>query len=307
MPKFKHILYYDIINPIRNSYFENELPKFGESYTAVYVGDDYPKGSSADAFSTCDCLVTGVFDTYGERLAGNPAIRYIFMLASDVSDFASIDLIARKIKLDNGAGYSTEAVAELSIAVLILLMRNLQMGSNTLHRLPNIGSEVQGGTLGVIGAGRIGTAVGLRAKALGMDVRYYSRSQSQDLDQIDARQVELDELVGASDAISVNLPLNDGTRGILDSRIQRLIRPNTAILCPSRPELFDLGGFISNAQEKGLKIWFDGIDDVVLSKSFQESKASIMISPSIAAGSINAQLRLIELARQGLEAQVLTH
>ncbi|HSK07859.1 MAG TPA: NAD(P)-dependent oxidoreductase, partial [Acidimicrobiia bacterium] len=102
------------------------------------------------------------------------------------------------------------------------------------------GVELRGRTLGLIGAGRIGTEVARRARAFGMDViahdPYLSAERAA---EIGVEMVGLDELLALSDVISLHVPLNDETRALLDDDLLGRVKKGAFILNVSRGGVID--------------------------------------------------------------------
>lgn len=126
---------------------------------------------------------------------------------------------SRGIVVRNTPEASSDSVAELTIGYMLSLARHIVQASDSMRagewRKKQIkGTEIQGKTLGLIGFGNIGQAVGRRAYALGMHVLYYRRTPT----LVDyAEQVPLDKLLRESDYISLHVPLCEGTANLIDS------------------------------------------------------------------------------------------
>jgi D-3-phosphoglycerate dehydrogenase len=114
---------------------------------------------------------------------------------------------------------SSDSVAELTIGYMFSLARHIVQASDSVRagewkKKQIKGTEIQGKTLGLIGFGNIGQAVGRRAYALGMRVLYYRRTPT----HVDyAEQVSLDELLRASDYVSLHVPFSEGTANLIDA------------------------------------------------------------------------------------------
>lgn len=101
--------------------------------------------------------------------------------------------------------------------------------------------SLQGATLGALGLGEIGREVATRAKAMGMDILYYQRSRMpSDIEaESGARYVPYEELLEASDFISVHLPLNASTEGMIDAASFARMKPGAIIANISRAQIID--------------------------------------------------------------------
>src|SRR5690606_36799557 len=140
----------------------------------------------------------------------------------------------------NGPGGNTIAAAELTMALMVSLVRNVTGAERSVRegrwdRASFRGSELRGKALGLIGAGRIGCEVALRAQAFGMSVLVYDpyllaeRAAEHGVDL-----VELDEVIGASSVIWMHVPRSDETRGPIDRSLWRAMKNRAFIINASR-------------------------------------------------------------------------
>ena len=164
------------------------------------------------------CLLTDPIDR--EVLDAAPNLKAISTYAVGYDNIDVEEATRRGIPIGHTPGVLTETTADLAWALLMAIARRIPEGDDIVRRGdfkgwgPKVlmGSDVHGKTLGIIGAGRIGQAVGRRAAGFNMDVQYYSRSRKPSFEKEDgARYVELDELIATSDYISLHVPLTDDT------------------------------------------------------------------------------------------------
>jgi phosphoglycerate dehydrogenase-like enzyme len=102
--------------------------------------------------------------------------------------------------------------------------------------------ELEGTTLGIIGMGKIGTAVAKRASSFGMNIIYVSRSQKPEAENdLSARKVKLNELLEQSDIISLHAPLNAETYHMIDQDAFRRMKPSTMLINTARGGEVDTG------------------------------------------------------------------
>ncbi|EET89431.1 D-isomer specific 2-hydroxyacid dehydrogenase NAD-binding [Clostridium carboxidivorans P7] len=159
--------------------------------------------------------------------------------------YNNIDIKAAKEKnilVCNLPGYSTEAVAQLVITFMLSLSSSLSNQQRMIEgknydnftkclQVPHF--EVQNKILGVIGAGAIGQQVMKIARALGMKVLVYSRT-NKDLGDSNIRFVKLEELLKESDFITLHCPLMPETRHLIDKSKLELMKPSAFIINTSR-------------------------------------------------------------------------
>jgi len=148
----------------------------------------------------------------------------------------------------------TTAVAEYTLGVLLMARRHLadaaaSTRSGDWEFTGFRGHDLEGETLGVIGMGRIGRRVATLGHAFGMRVLYWSRS-AREIEW--AQRVELDALLDAADVVSVNVALNDDTRGLLDARRLRRMRPGAWLVNTARGEVIDTDALCQLLHERRL-------------------------------------------------------
>lgn len=189
--------------------------------------------------------VTTVERVDGELLdAAGPQLRVVanYGVGYDNVDVAAAT--ARGVIVSNTPGVLTRATAELTMALLLALVRRLCEGDRLVRaRTPWIlgpvfmlGHGLAGRTLGIVGLGRIGQDVARLASAFGMRVVYASRSAASEAPY---RRVELDELLASADVVSLHCPLTPETRHLIDQRALSLMRPNAILVNTTRGPVVD--------------------------------------------------------------------
>jgi D-3-phosphoglycerate dehydrogenase len=280
MRKFKSLLYYDLTSTPFRYAIEKELAAYTDVLHTIFVNDDYPSEPSHREFEHIDALVTGVFDRFSDKLAHANALKYIGVIASDISDFIGIDLVKRGIILDTIAGYSTPAVAELTMYMMLSLLRfpkqrfetSLFIGQHSTIQ----GREALGKTIGIIGAGRIGTTVAQHAAAFGMTVVYYSRVPSIAMERIGARSITLHDLLGQSDVVSLHLTLNEQTQGIIGAEELALLKTDAIILNSARADLINLKALVHYREKNEISLWLDELSDATIRESLLKFDSTII-------------------------------
>ncbi len=140
---------------------------------------------------------------------------------------------------------TTLSVAELTFGMMLSLVREIARADASMKAGKWLKKEFEGGelygkTLGVIGFGRIGAAVGVRAAAFGMNVIGYDPLLPADvIRERGADAVDLDELYARADMISLHVPLTSETRGILGSAAFAKMKAGVRIVCAARGGVID--------------------------------------------------------------------
>ena len=205
------------------------------------------------------------------------------------------------IKVLNTPSASTQSVAELTIAYLMALARNIPLMTASMkggkwEKKSFVGSEVSGKTLGLIGSGRIGSAVADRAIALGMDVVAFDPYVTE-LPNITL--MKLNDLLVKADYISLHVPHTDETHNILDEAAFNKVKAGVRIINCGRGGTIDedaLYQAIEDGKVAGAAL--DVFANEPLSDSKLFSLDQVIGSPHIGAGTKEAKARVGEVAAQ---------
>jgi D-3-phosphoglycerate dehydrogenase len=160
----------------------------------------------------------------------------------------SIDLEAAKshdVTVVNAPTSTSLAVAELTLGLMLALAREIPradagMKNGDWLKKQLKGTELSGKTLGIIGMGRIGVEVAMRASIFGMHILGYDPLiPAEEVERRGARPVGLDDLYVRSDYISLHLPLNDETRSMLDKGAFARMKRGVRLVCAARGGIID--------------------------------------------------------------------
>jgi D-3-phosphoglycerate dehydrogenase len=182
------------------------------------------------------------------------ALKHIVFLgtgAASYMDFGALQ--ARGVTVHTIKGYGDIAVAEHTIALMLACCRDIarmDRGVRAGHWVPREGMQLHGKTLGIVALGGIGREVARIAAGIGMDVVAWNRTPRPDAG---VRLVELDDLLARSDMISLNLSLNDDTRGVLDAGRLARIKPGAILVNTARGALVDEMALAAALQSGGLR------------------------------------------------------
>jgi D-3-phosphoglycerate dehydrogenase len=173
------------------------------------------------------------------------SLKHIVFLGTGAASYMNVaEIEALGVKVHTIKGYGDTAVAEQTIALMLAACRDLARMDRNIRAgiwAPREGVQVFSKTLGIIGFGGIGAEVARIAKGMGMEVVAWNRTRRPDAG---VPMVELDALLQRSDIVSLNLVLNDDTRGFLDkSRIARM-KPGVIFINTARGALADEAALI---------------------------------------------------------------
>ncbi|MDR3634536.1 MAG: D-glycerate dehydrogenase [Isosphaeraceae bacterium] len=191
------------------------------------------------------CLLTDRIDAAvldaakGCRIFANMAVGY-----NNVDVAAATE---RGIMVTNTPGVLTEATADLTWTLILGIARRVVEGDHEMRtgRFPGwgplylLGGDVTGRTLGLVGPGRIATAVAERARGFRMAVLYAGRRPSPEIDALGGRMVPLDELLATSDFVSLHTPLTPETRHLIDARALSRMKPTAYLVNTARGPVVD--------------------------------------------------------------------
>jgi glyoxylate reductase len=165
--------------------------------------------------------------------------------------FDNIDIEActnRGIPVGNTPGVLTDGTADLTMAILLAAARRLfeahldarQGRWKTWSPTGWLGKDLNGATLGIVGLGKIGTAVAERAIGFGMQIIFTDPNPKEELARrLNAQQVDLEELLQLADFVSLHIPLTDQTRYLLNMDTFRLMKPTALLINTSRGPIVD--------------------------------------------------------------------
>lgn len=183
-----------------------------------------------------DAAITLLQDPITRRvLESNPNLRIVSNLAVG---YNNVDIDAARelgVTVTNTPGVLTEATADLTMALILAVMRRIVEGDEEIRTtgrcewepLKLLGSSMQGKTLGILGMGRIGTAVATRARAFGMEILGVRRGDP------------LDELLAKSDVVSLHVPLSRETHHLIDAAALATMKRGAYLINTSRGALVD--------------------------------------------------------------------
>jgi D-3-phosphoglycerate dehydrogenase len=269
-----------------------------ESIREVGTVDYRPKDLEA-ALPEADALVVRSATKVTKELLSHAARLRLVVRAGVGLDNVDVPACeARGIKVMNTPGASTEAVAELTIGLIICLLRNVgkahfQMKKGIWDKKSLTGKEIGGKTLGIVGYGRIGSSVGRKAAALGMRVIAYSPPPRRE-DGI-ARYVEsLDELFAQSDIVTLHTVLTPQTRCMINKSSIAKMKNGAYIINAARGGLIDEDALYDACRSRKIAGAALDVYEAEPYKGKLLELDNIIFTPHIGAGTVEAQARIGE-------------
>ena len=216
--------------------------------------DDIPmsRGEIAAAMMKADVLVPTISDIIDQKLLARAGDN-LRLIASYGAGFDHIDVQTarqRGILVSNTPGVLTDDTADMTLALMLGVMRRFQEGSSLIQEKswdgwsPSamLGTRLGGKRLGILGMGRIGSAVADRAKAFGMEIHYHNRKKLHPAleEPTNAQYWEsLEAMLQEIDVLSVNCPHTPNTFHMINSSRLSLMKKNAFIVNTSRGEVID--------------------------------------------------------------------
>ncbi|MCP1198781.1 D-glycerate dehydrogenase [Notoacmeibacter sp. MSK16QG-6] len=241
--------------------------RMGELFDLVPNPDDQslPQEALFEAVKTADVLVPTLTDRIDADLirAAGDQLR---MIANFGAGTEHIDVEAANragIIVTNTPGVLTEDTADMTMALIVAVPRRLVEGSQALLQMngewngwsPNwmLGRRIFGKKLGIVGMGRIGTAVARRAKAFGLSIHYHNRAPVADQTQAELNATywdDLDDMLARMDIVTIHTPLTPETRHMIDARRLALLKREAYFVNVSRGGIVDEAALIDAVEDR---------------------------------------------------------
>lgn len=231
--------------------------------------------------------------------------------------YDNIDLPAateRGIPVSNTPGVLTDATADLAWALLFAVARRIveadkftRAGKFTAWGpMMFLGGDITGKTLGIVGAGRICTAVALRSRGFGMKVLYHDLVENARLKrELAARRVALEELLGESDFISLHVNMTSETRHLIGERELSLMKPTAYIINTSRGAVIDEEALVKALQSGRIAgAGLDVYEDEPRMKPGLLELDNVVLLPHIGSASIGTRTKMAVMAAENLLAML---
>ena len=286
-------------------------------HEVIVAGQDgpLPREEFLAGLARADAAITLLTDQVdGEAMDAAGAIRGF---ANYAVGFDNMDVPAateRGIPLSNTPGVLTAATAEMAWALLFAVSRRV-VESDTIMRsgrwpgwgpMQFIGGDVGGRTLGIVGAGRIGTAMAMRSRGFEMPVLYTDENRNETLErELGARKVDLDTLLAESDFVSVHVPLMPATRHLFGTKAFQRMKRSAYLINTARGAVINEAELVTALREHviagaGLDVYefepqmVDGLTEL----------DNVVITPHTASATEDSRNGMAELAARNVLAML---
>lgn len=278
----------------------------------VTVYDDTAPEQLLERIQGADIIVTKEMPVSGDLIRSFPdSVR---LICEAGTGYNNLDLAAAEekgITVCNIPAYSTKRVARTAIMLILNLSSSMGAQLSMLARgnhdnftknLQVNHVEVNGKTLGILGAGSIGREVIKIARAMDMEILVYTRTPRADEDGI--RYVDLETMLKSSDYVSLHCPLTPDTRHIINERTLSLMKPTAYLINTSRGALVDETALI--AALKDGRLAGAGLDVQETEPPAEEnplySMENVILTPHMGWKGLETRKRLISLLAENIRA-----
>jgi glycerate dehydrogenase len=293
----------------------NELKKYGE--LTVYDRTTYdPKEETKiiERAKDAEIIFTNKTPLTSQILMKLPKLKFVCVLATG---YNVVDVQAAKelgIIVTNIPTYGTTAVAQMAFALLLEMCHHVGAHSDEVKKgawtnnpdwcfwnYPLI--ELADKTIGIIGYGKIGQAVGVIAQAFGMKVFAYDLNKNKQLENQNLKYVEMEELLKYSDIISLHCPLFESNRGVINKDSIAKMKDGVMILNNSRGQLIveqDLADALNSGKVSGAAVDVVSTEPIKMDNPLLKAKNCI-ITPHISWAPKESRQRLMDIAVNNLK------
>ncbi len=261
---------------------------------------------------------SGILSTATEKVDGevmDAAGESLKVVANMAVGYDNVDVEAaaeRGVLVTNTPGVLDETTADVAFMLLLAAARRLGEGERLLRAgrwewwgpKQLLGQDVWGKKLGIIGFGRIGQSVARRAKGFGMEILYHNRSRNPEAEkELDARYLELDELLETADLISIHTPLTDETRHLIGERELKKMKSSAVLVNTSRGPVVDEAALADALENR--RIFAAGLDVYEAEPDVHPKLLgleNVVLAPHIGSASVQTRDRMAVLAAENIVA-----
>lgn len=272
----------------------------------------------ADRISDADVVLTNKCRITKEVFERCPNIKYIGLFATGYNNIDIKEAKARGCVVSNVPGYSTNAVAQHTFALILnrysgvaaydQTVKNGDWCYSKLFSYFNIPFfELAGKTIGIVGYGAIGKAVKRIAEAFNMNILVHTRSYPKDDSGI--KVVSLEELLKESDIVSLHCPLTDETAGLINKDTLALMKPSAMLVNTSRGGAVverDLADALNSGKIAAAALDVLDREPMDVNCPLRNAK-NCCITPHIAWAPLETRIRLIDMVSDNLKNYLAGH
>ncbi|MBP5548743.1 MAG: hydroxyacid dehydrogenase [Bacteroidales bacterium] len=231
---------------------QSEFAANGHEFS-FYLNRDESETTLIERMKDCDIAVISNIKLTSNVLS---ACHNLKMLSVAFTGLDHIDLSyceEKGITVQNAAGYSTTAVSELAVGLMLDVMRKITVFDSSIRNGESrgnfLGRELRGKTVGIVGTGAIGTATIRLLNAFGCNIIAYSRTQRKEVSDMGASYCDLDTLMQNSDIVSLHVPMTAETHHLVGKHELSLMKPTAILINTARGNVVDIDALASALKE----------------------------------------------------------
>lgn len=241
---------------ISTSHFEElkqQLASTGHELV-YYMDRNEQTDTLVERMHDADIVVISNIPLPAAVLSRCPHLQYLSVAFTGLDHIDLAYCKEHNITVQNAAGYSTTAVSELAIGLMLDLMRQITRLDGATRqgqgRGAFLGRELRGKTVGVVGTGAIGTATIRLLLAFGCKVIAYNRSRHAEVEQLGVEYIDLETLLQRSDIVTLHVPLNAETKHLISRERLAMMKPTALLINTARGNVVDIPA-LSEALKNG--------------------------------------------------------
>ncbi|NCT01811.1 D-glycerate dehydrogenase [Candidatus Parcubacteria bacterium] len=267
-----------------------------------------------------DGMVSLLTDTIDASvLAAAPQLKIVANYAVGYNNIAVKELHDAGVVITNTPGVLTDTVAEFTVSLVLALTKRIPEGDRFTRAgkyvgwAPELllGSDLAGKTLGIVGAGRIGSGVARRlANGFGMQIKYYDIARSEALEaEVQSEYYEsLDELLRVADVVSLHVPLLPQTQHLINTERLALMKPSAYLINTSRGPVIDETALVTALQQGTIRgAALDVYENEPALASGLTALDNVIITPHTASASEETRGKMSELVGFNINEFFLGH
>jgi glyoxylate reductase len=287
------------------------LKKYGIDFSYYNEDRPIPKNILQKKVTDCDGIISLLTDQIDSHLIDQmPNCKVIANYAVGYNNIDIEHAKRKNIVVTNTPNVLTESTADLTIALVLACARRLYEAEQIV-RLQKykgwkpkmlLGVELKGKIFGILGVGRIGSAVAARAYSFGTKIIYYDSHNNFDIENgFYAKKVTLNTLLSKSDFISLHLPLNKNTHHLLNKERLSLMKPTAILVNTARGEIIDESFLLRMLKKNKIRsVGFDVYEnEPAISKELLKMN-NVVLLPHIGSATEEARNGMAELAARNV-------
>ncbi|AIC14975.1 2-hydroxyacid dehydrogenase [Nitrososphaera viennensis] len=256
------------------------------------------------------CMLSDRIDKEVMDAAG-PQLKIISSYSTGFEHIDVAEATKRGIYVTYTSDILAEATADITFALLLACARNVVAGDRMVRQkkwkvgwMPDLllGHNVHGATIGIIGLGKIGSAVARRARGFGMEILYYSRRRNEAAEkELGARYASLDDLLAHSDFVTIHTTLNDASKHLINRERLEKMKKTAFLINTARGAVVNERDLVS-ALKKGTiaGAGLDVFEKEPLGKSPLVAMKNVVLLPHIGSADRMTRSRMAEVAAKSI-------